>query len=55
MALFKEQLHPDYGFEVNPGKTRKWIKNQRNRWIRRLAKNIQNEHPKTNHFKGWAN
>lgn len=54
MALYKEQLHPDWGFERNPGKDRKWIKNQHNRWIRRKAKDIAKDHPKTNRYKGWA-
>jgi len=55
MALYKEQLHPDWGFERSPGNGRRWIKKQHNRWIRRQAKNISREAPKTNRYKGWAN
>ena len=55
MSLNKEQLRPNGGHEINPGKTRKWFKNQYNRALRREAKDINNEHPKTNYYRGWAN
>lgn len=54
MSLNKEQLHPESGFERGPGKGRRWIKKQYNRWIRREAKKIDKENPSTNRYKGWA-
>jgi hypothetical protein len=55
MALYKEQMHPETGWQTNSGKGRRWAKKQRNKFIRRQAKDITNEHPKINRvYKGWA-
>lgn len=53
MALYKEQLKVSGVFQRNPGKGRRWVKNQRNRWIRRQSKNTKN-HLFVNRYFGYA-
>jgi len=54
MSLCKEQIRVNGRNEVPSGKVRKRLTKERNRYIRRESKNIKNENPKSNYYRGWA-
>lgn len=54
MSLYKEQLKENGSSLINKRTSGKWYKRQYNKYIRRVAKDIEKENPLINRYRGWV-